>query len=251
MPAAQSSTPQTPASGSGGDRTSRPSRQPESGDTQVTRSLPTGPHHATGRYGGRRPQRDGRRSWPWLVAVGVVTALLGVLAANTGTAPPTRTVADAMAATQPARAAHHATAPARAADLARDPLSVPAESLPTVNLTPCAPTGSMTVPGCAPIAPTPTPTLPFPLPTGPSTSVDCFPGSLQPECLNPTTATPAPTGTTAPSCTGEDCIPQPVTTTPNRGGGAGGGGGNNGGDCSLWDSSTWLDCLFRGASPTR
>lgn len=200
------------------------------------------PNHPTGRRSGRRdgcrggrgPRRGVRRSWLWLVAVGVVLALVGVLAASAGTTPATRTAADSVAAP-----GH------RAADPAGDP-SGPVLPLPMVNPTPCALTGSVPLPGCTPVTPTPTPSLPLPLSTGPSTSVECFPGSLQPQCFNPTTATPAPTGSPVPSCTGEDCIPQPVTTTPNPGAGTGGGGGDNGGDCSLWDPSTWLDCLFRG-----
>jgi hypothetical protein len=173
----------------------------------------------------------------WLVALGVVLVVGGVFAAGAAAAPTAHTTADTTAATRVA-------APAPAADPPGGLSSGPVGPLPTVDPTPCALTGSVTLPGCTPLTPTPhpSPPLPLPLPIGPPTSVDCFPGSLQPECLNPTTAT-APTTTTP--CTGEDCIPQPITTVPNLGGGMG-GGGTSGTSCSLWDPSTWLDCLFRG-----
>ncbi len=186
---------------------------------------------------GRWPGGSGRRPRLWLVALGVVIALAGLFAVSAAATPAVHTTA----ATRPAAdAAPGAAAPAPAADPPGGQPSGPVLPLPTVNPTPCALSGSVTIPGCTP---TPTPSLPLPLPIGPPTSVDCFPGSLQPECLNPTSTTPAPA---SPTCTGEDCIPQPVTTTPNPGGGAGGGGGDSGSSCSLWDPSTWLDCLFRG-----
>jgi len=98
----------------------------------------------------------------------------------------------------------------------------------------------------APASPTPTPpsgSLPppvLPLPT-PGT---CTPGVADPVCLLTPSPTPPPASTNAPGCTGEDCIPQPATTTPGTGpiGGSGGGGGS---DCSFWDPSTWLNCIFQ------
>ena len=87
-------------------------------------------------------------------------------------------------------------------------------------------------------APSPPPTLPVPLPTVDS----CTPGSPLPVCNLPTTTAPPPTS--AAGCTGQDCIPQPVTTTPGTGGSSGSGGGSIGSECSFWDPGTWLSCLF-------
>lgn len=92
----------------------------------------------------------------------------------------------------------------------------------------------------------PAPPTPPPLPPLPTVDT-CTPGSPIPACALSTAPTaPATTTPTAPPCTGEDCIPQPVTIPPNPGGGIGTGGGGGGSDCSLWDPSTWLDCLFAG-----
>ncbi|MFD1046350.1 hypothetical protein ACFQ1S_12690, partial [Kibdelosporangium lantanae] len=46
-------------------------------------------------------------------------------------------------------------------------------------------------------------------------------------------------------CTGEGCIPQPPPSPPPPGPGGGPSGGDDS-SCSLWDPSTWLDCIFRG-----
>lgn len=91
----------------------------------------------------------------------------------------------------------------------------------------------------APVLPTPSPGPPLPLPTVQS----CTPGSPVVICNLPTPTTAAPP-TTSPACTGEDCIPQPVTTTPAPGGTSGSGSGSGSGGCSFWDPGTWLDCLF-------
>jgi len=81
--------------------------------------------------------------------------------------------------------------------------------IPTVDPDSCGPE-SPPLPICTLPPPTSTPPMtemPLPIPTGPPTSVTCFPGSVQYECLNQST-TP-----TEPPCTGEGCIPKPGTTT--------------------------------------
>ncbi|MFJ8813812.1 hypothetical protein [Amycolatopsis thermoflava] len=117
-----------------------------------------------------------------------------------------------------------------------------AQPLPLPTVEPCEP-GS---PLCDLPAPTPTPSLPevpLPLPTGTPTSVTCFPGSLQDECLP---------SSTAPPCTGEGCIPQPgVTTAPTAPGGEQPGPGEDSGDeCGLTNIGACItaviDGFFRG-----
>lgn len=87
-------------------------------------------------------------------------------------------------------------------------------------------------------SPTPPPAPRVPLPTVES----CAPGSPIAICNlpRPTTTPTSP----ASGCTGEDCIPPPVTTPPATGSVSGQGGGSITSDCSFWDPSTWLSCLF-------
>ncbi|WP_020663661.1 hypothetical protein [Amycolatopsis benzoatilytica] len=116
--------------------------------------------------------------------------------------------------------------------VAAQPAPTPPLPLPPVDT--CTPDSPLPV--CHLPAPTTTPPLtgvPLPLPTGPSTPVTCFPGSLQYECLHPTTA---PTATAPPPCTGEGCIPQPTTSAPapsNPGTGQSGDSGNGDADCGI------------------
>lgn len=82
-----------------------------------------------------------------------------------------------------------------------------------------------------------------PLPTLFPTTPPCTAPAGLPSCPGqPTTA--APTTSPGPTCTGEDCIPQPVTTPPSTGTGVGQGTGDSS-SCSVWDPSTWLSCLFQ------
>jgi hypothetical protein len=106
------------------------------------------------------------------------------------------------------------------------------------------------LPVCHLPAPTTTPPLtglPLPIPTGPPTSVTCFPGSLQYECLHPSSTTPAP-----PPCTGEGCIPQPPTSAPptNPGTGQPGNGDSGEADCGISDIggciTNAINAFFRG-----
>jgi hypothetical protein len=159
----------------------------------------------------------GRRSM-WLLVLLLVVALGAVVAAAGGT-PTARRTADTTPARPAAQQAAH---------------QAPAAPTPTPTPTPTP----------APSSPQPSSLPPpvLPLPTA-----GCTPGSVEPICQLPTTnpvpSNPSPS-TTAPSCTGEDCLPQPVTTNPGSGT-TGGSGGDSGGDCSFWDPSTWLDCIFR------
>jgi hypothetical protein len=77
----------------------------------------------------------------------------------------------------------------------------------------------------------------------------CFPGSLQPECLTPSTTA----SLSAPPCTGEGCIPQPTTSAPaptNPGTGQSGDSGNGDADCGITDIggcvTTAINAFFRG-----
>jgi hypothetical protein len=82
-----------------------------------------------------------------------------------------------------------------------------------------------------------------PIPTLFPTTPRCTAPAGLPSCPgSPTTS--APTTSPTPTCTGEDCIPQPVTTPPSTGTGVGQGTGD-GSSCSVWDPSTWLSCLFQ------
>ncbi|WP_238413118.1 hypothetical protein [Saccharothrix deserti] len=121
--------------------------------------------------------------------------------------------------------------------------------IPTVDPDPCA--GPAAPPICTLPTPTTTPPpptgLPLPMPTGPPTSVTCFPGSLQYECLNQST-TP-----TTPPCTGVGCIPQPgATTTPptNPGTGQPGQGEEPERECGISDIGACIteaiNAFFRG-----
>src|SRR4051812_44194247 len=80
-----------------------------------------------------------------------------------------------------------------------------------------------------------------PTPSLPSTSTTQPPCQVPMPCPPPTPPTnPAP----SPPCTGEGCIPQPPPPPPPPGPGGGPSGGGES-SCSLWDPSTWLDCIFR------
>ncbi|NRN65730.1 Cell surface antigen I/II [Kibdelosporangium sp. 4NS15] len=103
-------------------------------------------------------------------------------------------------------AAEPGNGPATAQPAPTPPAPNPLAPVPTSD--PC--TQDSPLPVCHLPAPTPTPPstgVPLPIPTGPPTSVTCFPGSLQYECLNQSTPS-AP-----PPCTGEGCIPQPPSST--------------------------------------
>ncbi|MFI7676454.1 hypothetical protein [Actinophytocola sp. NPDC049390] len=121
--------------------------------------------------------------------------------------------------------------------------------IPTVDPDPCA--GPAAPPICTLPTPTTTPPpptgLPLPIPTGPPTSVTCFPGSLQYECLNQS-STPS-----TPPCTGEGCIPQPGTSTPpptNPGTGQPGQGEEPEDECGITDIGACIteaiNSFFRG-----
>lgn len=165
------------------------------------------------------------------LAVSLVVLLGGTLA-SAAFAPDSGTPAAPAAAAQPA-----------------PPTNQPPLPIPTVDPDPCGP-GSPPLPICTLPTPTTTPPmtgLPLPIPTGPPTSVTCFPGSLQYECLNQST-TP-----TKPPCTGEGCIPQPgTTTTPptNPGTGQPGQGEQTEDDCGITDIGACIteaiNAFFRG-----
>ena len=162
------------------------------------------------------------------LAVSLVVGLGGALA-WAGLAPdPTTPVA-------PAAVAHAALVPGQ-----------PPLPIPTVDPQPCAP-GSAPLPICTlPTPPTTVPVtgLPVPIPTGPATSVTCFPGSLQPECLHSSAAA------TAPPCAGQGCIPQPgVTTTPpptTPGTGQPGQGQQTQDDCGITDPGACITQAING-----
>jgi hypothetical protein len=99
-------------------------------------------------------------------------------------------------------------------------------------------------------APTDT-SVPNPVPVSPVTP--CPPGSTTPACAVPTvTGTPptspitlpTPTGIPATSpgtpCSGLDCLPTPTTTTPAP---TNSSTGSTGTECSIWDPSTWGNCV--------
>jgi hypothetical protein len=121
---------------------------------------------------------------------------------------------------------------------------IPLVPVPTGE--PCTPDSPLPV--CHIPAPTPRPTgIPLPIPTGPPTSVTCFPGSLQYECLNQsTTLSPPP-------CTGEGCIPQPPSSpAPPTGPGNGQPDqpGEESDDCGITDIGACIteaiNAFFRG-----
>jgi hypothetical protein len=165
-----------------------------------------GRHRRPRRWTGWLPRMTRGRALAML-AVSLVVLLGGTLAVNAAAAP-------------------------GAGPVAAQPAPTPPLPLPPVDS--CTPDSPLPV--CHLPAPTTTPPatgVPLPLPTGPSTPVTCFPGSLQYECLHPTTA---PTGTAPPPCTGEGCIPQPTTSAPapsNPGTGQSGDSGNGDADCGI------------------
>lgn len=107
----------------------------------------------------------------------------------------------------------------------------------------------------APSPPTPPPStsvpdLPVPIPTRPSSSVTCYPGSLQDECRNPS---PSITPPIPPPCTGEGCLPQPPGSAPPTGPGGPGQPsppGEQDDECGITDIGACIteaiDGFFRG-----
>jgi hypothetical protein len=98
----------------------------------------------------------------------------------------------------------------------------------------------------------PAPTPPLPLPTVDS----CTPASPLPICQLPSSTPPgtgAPSPTT-PACTGEGCIPQPITTAPPASGSGtgapGGEAGNSDADCGVFSMggciTNAINGFFRG-----
>jgi hypothetical protein len=134
--------------------------------------------------------------------------------------------------------------------VAAQPAPTPPLPIPTVgSCPPDSPDPVCHLP--APTTTAPMTGVPLPLPTGPSAPVTCFPGSLQYECLYPSTT--APTATAPPPCTGEGCIPQPTTSAPapsNPGTGQPGDSGNGDADCGITDIggciTNAINAFFRG-----
>lgn len=137
----------------------------------------------------------------------------------------------------------NAVAAPGAAPLVAQPAPNPPQPLPTVG--PCTPDS---LPVCDLTAPTTTPPVsgvPLPSPTEPGTPVDCFPGSLQNECLHPPT--------TASPCTGAGCLPQPTAPAPtpaNPGTGQPGASGDGDADCGITSIggciTNAINAFFRG-----
>jgi hypothetical protein len=127
--------------------------------------------------------------------------------------------------------------------LVAQPAPNPPQPLPTVS--PCTP-GSLPV--CDLPAPTTTPPVsgvPLPITTEPGTPVDCFPNSLQNECLHPST--------TISPCTGEGCLPQPTAPAPtpaNPANGQPGDSGDGNADCGITNIggciTNAINAFFRG-----